>query len=195
MRAFERAIRRASLPVAHTQGFNPRPRLVFAAPLGVGGTGDNERLCVALERPVPAEAVLASLRTALPPGLSPAAAHSLPGVKAPAYHLIPWAEWEVALPLPAPSGAELARLCADLLTRNEVRVQRRRKAAAREVDIRPGILALSDAGYARLRMTLSLIADRSAKPLEVVEALGLPRGDERVPHPLVHRLQLAPTPG
>jgi len=195
MRAFERAIRRAGLLVAHTQGFNPRPRLVFASPLGVGATGDAERLCIALQCRPRAEEVLASLRAALPPGLSAVEAHALVGARCPRYHLIAWAEWEVTLPPPGPSRDELDGLSADLLARHEVFVPRRRKAAAREVDIRPGILALSGAGDARLRMTLSLIEGRGAKPLEVTEALGLPPGDERTPHPLVHRLRLAPTPG
>ena len=36
MRTFERVLRRARMPVLYTQGYNPRPTLVFALPLGVG---------------------------------------------------------------------------------------------------------------------------------------------------------------
>ena len=41
-RAWERAIRRARLPLAYTQGFNPQARLQFAAALPVGFTGQGE---------------------------------------------------------------------------------------------------------------------------------------------------------
>ena len=36
LRLFERALRRSELPVAHTQGFNPRMKLVFGLPMSIG---------------------------------------------------------------------------------------------------------------------------------------------------------------
>lgn len=42
MMVFERAIRRARLPIAYSQGFNPHPGMVFGLPLSVGVTSDAE---------------------------------------------------------------------------------------------------------------------------------------------------------
>ena len=42
MKVFERAIRRARLPIAYSQGFNPHPSMVFGLPLGVGVTSEAE---------------------------------------------------------------------------------------------------------------------------------------------------------
>ena len=36
MRVFQRAFKRAGLPLTHTQGFNPRPSVSIALPLSVG---------------------------------------------------------------------------------------------------------------------------------------------------------------
>ncbi|WP_054632612.1 TIGR03936 family radical SAM-associated protein [Thermoclostridium stercorarium] len=36
MRLFERAFKRAEIPVTHSQGFNPRPHIVFAQPMALG---------------------------------------------------------------------------------------------------------------------------------------------------------------
>lgn len=36
MHTFDRAVRRADMPILYTQGYNPRPMMVFALPLGVG---------------------------------------------------------------------------------------------------------------------------------------------------------------
>ena len=36
MRLFQRAFKRADLPLKHTQGFNPRPSVSIALPLSVG---------------------------------------------------------------------------------------------------------------------------------------------------------------
>src|SRR5713226_2035588 len=42
MRCFERMLRRAGLPFHSTEGFNPKPRLIFAMPLPLGVNGTQE---------------------------------------------------------------------------------------------------------------------------------------------------------
>ena len=42
MRYFQKALRRADVDLAYTQGYNPHPILSFAAPLGVGITSCGE---------------------------------------------------------------------------------------------------------------------------------------------------------
>ncbi|MDW7658623.1 MAG: TIGR03936 family radical SAM-associated protein [Bacillota bacterium] len=49
MRTFERSVRRAGIPVAYSGGFNPRPRLAFALPIGVGLATEDDRLDIQLE--------------------------------------------------------------------------------------------------------------------------------------------------
>ncbi|MFQ3679287.1 MAG: TIGR03960 family B12-binding radical SAM protein [Pseudanabaenaceae cyanobacterium] len=53
MRYFERALRRAALPVAYTGGFTPQPRLSLAAALSLGYTSTGEWLDVELTAVVP----------------------------------------------------------------------------------------------------------------------------------------------
>ena len=53
MRLFQRAFKRAGLPLTHTQGFNPRPSVSIAMPLSVGV----ESLCEFLDFDLDGEAV------------------------------------------------------------------------------------------------------------------------------------------
>ena len=46
MRFFQKAIRRAKLDVAYSQGYSPHQLMSFASPLGVGITSDGEYLDV-----------------------------------------------------------------------------------------------------------------------------------------------------
>ena len=70
-RAWERAIRRARLPLAYTQGFNPQARLQFAAALPVGFTGQGEVADVFLNEALEPAEFLSRLTAALPPGIRP----------------------------------------------------------------------------------------------------------------------------
>lgn len=68
-RALERVIRRAGLPYALSQGFNPHMRIAFGPALGVGMGGDTEYFDVWLTDYTPAQDVLTSLRDASPTDL------------------------------------------------------------------------------------------------------------------------------
>lgn len=50
MRVFQRAFKRAGLPLTHTQGFNPRPSVSIALPLSLGVESHCELLDFDLER-------------------------------------------------------------------------------------------------------------------------------------------------
>src|SRR5574344_902991 len=70
MRLFQRAFKRAGLPLTHTQGFNPRPSVSIALPLSVGVESRCELLDFDLECPIPEEEELISrLNAALVEGV------------------------------------------------------------------------------------------------------------------------------
>ena len=71
MRLFQRAFKRAGLPLTHTQGFNPRPSVSIALPLSVGVESVCELLDFDLEGESPAyEDITARLNAALVPGVT-----------------------------------------------------------------------------------------------------------------------------
>ena len=69
MTCFERAARRAELPILYSQGYNPRPMMVFALPLGVGIETRCDYLDVSLNRPYDADLFVKELNDYLPDGL------------------------------------------------------------------------------------------------------------------------------
>ena len=70
MRAWERALRRAGVPLAYSQGFNPRPKLQLAAALPLGHTGEAELLDARLEHPMSEGDFTKALSPVLPNGLA-----------------------------------------------------------------------------------------------------------------------------
>lgn len=69
MKAFERAIRRAGMPIAFSEGFNPHPKMNFASALAVGVTSEAEFMDIELKENLPSAEVVKMLAKALPHGL------------------------------------------------------------------------------------------------------------------------------
>src|SRR5437867_5675841 len=68
MRCFERMLRRADLPVHSTEGFNPKPRMVFALSLALGIIGCEEVVEIELDAELPPEETRDRLTRQAPPG-------------------------------------------------------------------------------------------------------------------------------
>src|SRR3954453_14300869 len=69
MRTFERMLRRAALPFRNSQGFHPKPRLVFALSLPLGVVGCEEVVELELSEVLPLDELRQRLTEQCPPGL------------------------------------------------------------------------------------------------------------------------------
>lgn len=77
MRTFQYSCKRAKLPLAFTQGYNPRPIMEFALPVGVGIETRADPLALELIEKIPAQVIIDKLNTKLPQGLQIKAAEYL----------------------------------------------------------------------------------------------------------------------
>src|SRR5947209_10550668 len=78
MRCFERMLRRSGLPFHSSEGFNPKPRMVFALSLGLGIVGADEIVDLELEEELPAAEVYERLARQAPPGMEIKSAETVP---------------------------------------------------------------------------------------------------------------------
>jgi radical SAM-linked protein len=165
-RAWERVLRRAGLPVLYSQGFNPRPRMAIAQPLPLGFAGEAELLDLLLSRPVPPLEVARRVRRQLPGGLT---LHSVEEValKAPSLQSqLEATEYIVRLGI---QPEDLAERVHELLSTESCLRQRR----GRPYDLRPLIQVLSVEESGELTMVLQAGDQGTARPDEVLLALGL----------------------
>ncbi|MFO8009714.1 MAG: TIGR03936 family radical SAM-associated protein [Dehalococcoidia bacterium] len=70
MRLWHRALRRAGMPLAYSQGYNPQPRIAIAAPLAVGVTSEAELVDIFMERKVSSSFFERMVGEQLPDGVS-----------------------------------------------------------------------------------------------------------------------------
>jgi radical SAM-linked protein len=177
MRFWERALRRAALPVAYSEGFSPHAQISLAAPLAVGTTSGAELMDVFLSEPVPPRQFLKRLAEQLPPGLSLVSAQEA-GLGMPALQAaVRFAEYEVDVDL-AGAAVDVPAAVEAFLAAETIPWQHQREQEVRTYDIRAQVAALeaerADAASCRLRMRLKNDNTGSGRPEQVVAALGLP---------------------
>jgi radical SAM-linked protein len=150
MRLFERALRRAALPVRMTQGFNPHPKLSILSALPLGMEASNEALETEFDPPVAPADVLARLGSQLPGGIRLHGAELLPpGARIRVESVVYEAE------LPAEGGPWPAQ-AERFLARRSVPVERVGPSGPRTLDVRPAVEAMSiEKGRLSLRVRVA----------------------------------------
>lgn len=182
-RAWERAIRRARLPLAYTQGFNPQARLHFAAALPVGFTGQAEVADVFLNEALEPAEFLARLTAALPPGISPYCAEPVAREAPSLQSQVCGATYRVEVEADAPAEAFAARLDAFLARPEAWRARRKGKEMGR-YDLRPLVQALTYAGPCELGHAFEVVMraepGATGRPDELLAELELESASRRI---------------
>jgi radical SAM-linked protein len=173
MRLFERSLRRADLPVAMSEGHNPRPRVSFPMALSVGLTGLSEVADVGLSEWVRPAQFQARLTAELPEGIGVVSVE----ITQPHPSHQPT---ELAYRVPLLPGHSLTdRSVQEFLARLSVIVRRSREDEVKEVEIRQFVKALRCDGSS-VQMLLRCTESGTARPEEVMEALGCRDGTDYV---------------
>jgi radical SAM-linked protein len=165
-RAFERLFRRSGIALRMSEGFHPKPRMSFPAPLGLGIVGLDEVLEVELAAEIQSEELLAALSAQAPAGLSFKSAEVL----APQARKGQVGSQRFELRLPEHRVSDVTGEVARLLAAQSRVVHR--EDLARAVDLRPLILELEVvAGVLRIRLRVN--HEAGARPRDVLSTLGL----------------------
>lgn len=159
LRTFQRAIRRAGLPAAYSQGFNPHQLISFALPLSLGMASVAEIADIELREAADAkdfsEELAARLGAAMPKGVEVLKCRPLASGEKAAAELCA-AEYAIRFP-----DAEAVTTCLNQALAAETIVARHKD---KEVDIRPGILSLSPESDGSVRALLAAGSARNVKP-------------------------------
>jgi len=175
-RAWERLLRRARLPLAYSQGFNPHPRMQFAAALPVGYRSSCEVVDLWLATRIAPPQAAQMMAIHAPPGLSVLRVEEAALDARSMQATIRAADYCVRLETQADAATVRAAL-SRLLDQGQIIRRRMKKGQWADYDLRPLILNLeylqATGAAHELAMTLRCGQEGSGRPEEVVEALGL----------------------
>lgn len=178
-RVWERALRRAALPLSYSQGFHPQPKISLAAALPLGFSSRSEVLDVRLNEDIPTEDISERLKDNLPPDIKVLDVQTVDERLPAMQTLVLSAAYDVHLTEPI-DGSELKRRVETLMNTESLIRERRGKT----YDLRPLIEMLSIItqadGKAWLKMTLAAREGATGRPEEVLAALGIEPETARV---------------
>lgn len=174
-RLWERAARRAELPLAYSQGFHPQPKMNIAAALPLGFSSRCEVLDMRLEHEISLEGLREQLQETLPAGIQVASIEKVDD-KLPALQtLVNSAEYEITL-MEAVDGAELKRKIDSVMESSSIIRERRGKT----YDLRPLIYELKPENGDKIFMRLAAREGATGRPEEVLDLLGIPFEGTRI---------------
>jgi radical SAM-linked protein len=175
---WERAARRAGLPLAYTQAFHPQPKIYFAAPLPLGFSSRGEVLDMRLQQDnIDLTSLPDRLKAVMPSGIDILSAEGV-DEDAPALQTqVIAAEYEVSLDKGLDT-TELEPKISAIMFSKEIPRTRRDK----QYDLRPLIEELTAITHpsqeqesgVTVFMRLSARESATGRPEEVLDALGLP---------------------
>lgn len=187
-RTWERALNRAAIPMAYTQGFNRRPRMQFASALPLGYTSDCEYVDLWLETEMEPTQALAQVQERMAPGIEVISAETvdlrqpaLPTLTVDARFIVRFNHVEI-------DATTLEQQVDALMTQDEVMVEKHgRKNRGKFYNVRPRILEMTvfDEEPVRLNLVLSAEEGKAGRPGDVLKALDI---DPLAAH--VHRTDL-----
>ena len=181
MRYFQKAIRRAEIPIAFTSGYSPHMIMSFANPLGVGLTSDGEYFDIELTESIASKEAVRRLNEQMVDGMEIVSFVQIPDdKKSKGMSIVAGADYLSSVKngsLPE----DLAEKLEAFYAQNEICVVKKTKKSEKEVDIRPMIYKL-ECRNGGIYMRVAAGSVQNLKPELVTEAFAryLGMDDEEV---------------
>lgn len=139
MRYFQKAMRRAEIPIAFTGGYSPHMIMSFANPLGVGVTSDGEYFDIELTEPIASDQAVKQLNDAMVEGMEIVSFVEIPDNKKETGMSIVAAADYLSKVKSGSFPADWKERAQGFLSQEEIKVWKATKKSEKEVDIKPMI--------------------------------------------------------
>ena len=188
MRYFQKAIRRAEIPIAFTSGYSPHMIMSFANPLGVGLTSDGEYLDIELTEPIDSKEAVARMNAVSVEGIEMVSMVQISEEKkASGMTITAASDYQVFLLESGKSSdvrrnipSEWKESWEEFLSQEQILVWKKTKKSEKEVDIKPMIYG-SEIKEEYLYLYLATGSEQNLKPNLVMETFLKYIGQEDAP--------------
>lgn len=174
-RLFQRAFRRAKIPLAYSQGFNPHPLVSFATALSVGMVSSGEYLDVTLTEDMDPDAFRSAVSPMLPEGVGIVEVFDLGASRKSLTSAMRTASYSAKVRFEGSVSKEDIEKAISGLMSSEIVVQKKTKGGIKPTDIRPMVIELKldsfEDGAARFNIKGVLTAEGGLNPDVLLQEL------------------------
>lgn len=165
MNLFGRTVRKTGLPILYSQGFNPRPEMVFALPLGVGIHTEGDYVDISMSVPVKPEEFIEKMTPLLPDGLEIVSVVYKDEPKESLMSVVTHAKYAL-------EASGITECVKKLMPMEVIEVDKKAKGKIVTNDIRPQILELceDESTPDRVVMVVSAGSSSNLRPESVLQA-------------------------
>lgn len=170
----QRAICRAHLPAAYSEGFNPHMKIAFASALSVGITSTCEYMDLELKKDVCQPEVFDRLRAVLPPGVELLQVKQIDLRSKALMSIVDEGSYEIKLPL----SDDFDKIQHSIETFNktaQIIITRETPKKRKEIEIKQylpkKITFTAENSVLKLQLNIKITSTGTVKPSEVLEAL------------------------
>lgn len=156
-RTLHRAFRRADIPLAYSEGFNPHPLLSFAAATATGTASEAEWFEVKLFQDMQPDEFVTRVNRHMPVGLRLLKASVVPDNAGKLTTMVRAAEYRVRLQADEILSVGKVQKAINELMAGEIIVEKRTKGGLKMVDIRPQVISVGVEGVAEQKVILRIL--------------------------------------
>ena len=170
MRYFQKAIKRANINVAYSEGFSPHMIMSFAAPLGVGVTSTGEYFDLEIKTPISSKEAIKRLNQVMVDGMEILSFRKIPDGKAnAAMALVAAADYQVNFRKGMEPGTDWQEKVAAFMEQPEIMILKKTKKNEKEVNLKPFLYDMQVQGEG-VFLKLAAGSVKNTKPELVMEA-------------------------
>jgi len=140
MRFFQKAIKRAGLDIAYSEGYSPHQIMSFASPLGVGLTSDGEYLDVLLNSTTSSKDMIEKLNEQMVEGIKILSIKELPEATKNAMSVVGAADYIVKFRAGFEKDIDISKIY-DFVKQESIVITKKSKKSEIETDIKPMIIS------------------------------------------------------
>ena len=166
MRIFERAMKRAGINCEYSQGFNPRPVMAFALPLGVGVETIDDYVDITINGPIYPVEMVARLKSAMPDGIDIIGAIKAPSEKDSMMAQVTAAQYMLL----APGIENMQKFIQDAPTLMVIKTS---KGVKKTVDVKPLIILVEVVDANSIKVLVKAGSKENLRPDLLLESLAV----------------------
>lgn len=189
MRFFQKAVKRAGLDIAYSEGYSPHQIMSFASPLGVGLTSDGEYLDVVLNSTTSSKDMVEKLNQQMVDGITILSIKELPETTKNAMSVVGAADYIVKIREGFLENLDLSKL-KDFINQDSIVISKKSKKSDIETDIKPMIISV-EMREQEIFLRLRAGSSQNLKPDLFMKAYCLYLGQELPDFALqIHRIDM-----